>query len=147
MDTLTELSERYQWKQDLRRAMEEFLSADDAIRRANEGLKPLRLQKKIAKDRLQEIMTQQRVPNVTDPDRGEQLVLVQNSTKKKPNDTLLRQRCDELCKNAEKGGKLFKFLTAKVKTPSVSLRRKKAPVQQSDPVDEDVGYEPLGLLM
>ena len=103
--------ERFAWRSELLTSAEAFLDADDALKRANEELKPYRTRKREGKDKVQEIMEQQRLDKLALQDRRETLVMVSRTSKRRPNAEELEQRCVAFTKGDEAAGKrLYDYL-------------------------------------
>lgn len=125
-----------EWRLELRRHADEYLAADDAIRAANEELKPFRQAKKAAKAMLEELMARHSVPSVDFHEREEVLTLAARKSKKQPTEEIIRERCRGFVKNAGDADRLADFVLnqalQKVEEVVPTLRRKKARAAAAD---------------
>lgn len=124
----------------IRRYAEDFFAADDAIKAANLELKPYRLAKKEAKEKLEELMKRSGRVTIDLEERGERLELGNRKAKRIPQDDTIRERCvSKFRGNAET---IFNFIKeealVKVEETVAVLKRKKitAVAEASDDDDQ-----------
>lgn len=118
------------WRSELRKYAEMYLEADDALKQGSLELKPYRQRKKEAKEKIEQIMTQNRVDVIPFEERSESIILQERKTKKKPDTQRLLERCQTIHKNNEaEARKLYEFLFKPVQETVTSLRRKKLTIR------------------
>lgn len=144
MNLSTDPYDSVAWQDDVRRFADEFISADDAIKAANEELKPYRLAKKNAKQRLEELMARHRYPAVNFEERQESLELTTRKAKKQPTEEVIRERCTMYCKSSSDAERLAEFVLNRALEKTIEvvpvLRRKKmrgAAAADSEAEDEE----------
>lgn len=114
------------WRSELLQMAETFLEADDALRQANQELKPYRQKKKEGKSRVESLMEKHRLDQLAFEERNETLVLTHRQSKRRPTAEQIHDRCVSFLRgDAAAGKKLFEFLFRPVVEEVASLRRKK----------------------
>lgn len=127
----------YTWQAQLREAGDAYFEADDALKVANEELKPFRKKKKEAKEALSKLMRAHKVEKYLNQERGEALFGSVREAQRRPRITQIQKRCIAFCKDEDKGERLYEFLMApdaddEPPEPAFSLRRKKVALGDAD---------------